>query len=685
MNGLIPNHYIEIEKHHEIEHKYKALHNKAIDSSDINKKLKNKKYISYHNGLDERTIKNIKNKYKDNLGPITDTNIYAIIKQILNESVDETIKEFFNSNYAILFYSLRKIDSESNSNPSTKWHCDNSPPQSLMIMCYLESDEQHESSTLFLEKESTDKLKEIGYIYNNIEHRKEDLSEIFEAYNIDNKIHRHSFKPGETIVFSATDIAHKAQLPKIGRTRTTIDICVIPSPVNWEKTIKVGFIPPNKAISFNMQAQKLMNITDTHNSKNGTNRYKVIKIGSQGNIYNSDSLKFHLNTIFKDQEFSDFIYNKLNENPINYDILTISELVVILKKSFRDGLKWDTGFNITDITRLSDIIEFEKSNLTSLLKFADEGKTKPEAVKWPIPNHPKYPNNKYDMFPYVSQHKIMDKNTPIGSAGSCFAVEIAKILQEENYNYVVTELGDRPMEEAIIDGYEQNSGIAMYSANFGILFNTPSLRQLSEKAFKERTFTKYLVEAENGLLMDPYRENVYFRNEECFINDYPKHIEAIRQVLLQSEVFIFTAGLNECWQLKDGTVMSRNPRNGFHHLMEHKVLTVQENVDNIINFFESVKRHNKNFKLILTLSPIPLLATGRANEHHIIEANTHSKSVLRVAIDEAVKYHSDIYYLPSYELVTECIKNPWEEDHRHVTKETVKKVIQMFKEIFVKD
>jgi hypothetical protein len=132
-------------------------------------------------------------------------------------------------------------------------------------------------------------------------------------------------------------------------------------------------------------------------------------------------------------------------------------------------------------------------------------------------------------------------------------------------------------------------------------------------------------------LVDHYnRENVFFHNKENYLTDYPKHVAAIKDTLMSSEVFIFTAGVNECWELFDGTVISRNPRQGFYHMIQHKILTVQENIDNILTFFNIVKRHNPNFKLVLTLSPIPLLATGRGDTHHILEANTHSKAVLSV-------------------------------------------------------
>ena len=69
----------------------------------------------------------------------------------------------------------------------------------------------------------------------------------------------------------------------------------------------------------------------------------------------------------------------------------------------------------------------------------------------------------------------------------------------------------------------------------------------------------------------------------------------------------------------------------------------------------------------------------------MIEANTQSKAVLRVAADELVRTNENVFYFPSYELVTTCIENPWAEDQRHVSRETVGKVMSMFNAMFVKD
>ncbi|MEY8203537.1 MAG: GSCFA domain-containing protein [Bermanella sp.] len=683
-----------IEFQYEEADKYQQLNEISKNNSNIVdlecEQMGNGRHTAYYQSLDETGIKNIDEVISRNPELVFDDEVVSLIDSIISDDIDRELKAYLGSNYAIMFYGRRDVtDKSRDENPSICWHCDAAPLNSAMLICYLNGDEEHNSSTLFMDETNTKALKKVGYVYCRVRDRRENIDELLNYYDLENNEKRHSFKAGESVIFGAASIIHRAQVPSAGTTRRSFDLCIIPSPIPWKEAIRKGYTPYNKDVPYSGQVQRLLTATSVTLSEEkdtvqeATDIGAVIQIPSSGGVTSKESLKFHLNSIFSDKKYAKNIYERIIHMGVNLNTLTINELIGLLKNSYKQGLKWDELFSEIDLINLSDVVDYEKKYRTSILNFTLEGKPNPRAVMWPIPDHPKHPSCKFDMVPYVNTHKIMNKQTPIGSAGSCFAVEISEVLQEEKFNYVITELGDLPEKEAYIDGYEVGSGKAMYSANFGILFNTPSLKQIAEKAFAEKEFTKYLFQGENGLYSDPYRENVFFANKENYLRDYPKHVEAIKQVLLQSEVFIFTAGLNECWQLFDGSVISRNPKNGFYHLIEHRVLTVQENVDNIMAFFNLVKRHNPKFKLILTLSPVPLLATGRGATHHILEANTHSKAVLKVALEEVVKQHPDIYYLPSYELVTECMPNPWKPDHRHVTAETVSKVIAMFKEIFV--
>ena len=130
---------------------------------------------------------------------------------------------------------------------------------------------------------------------------------------------------------------------------------------------------------------------------------------------------------------------------------------------------------------------------------------------------------------------------------------------------------------------------------------------------------------------------------------------------MRSEYFVVTLGLNECWEyIPDRSVISRNPQAcNFRPLLRPRVLSVEENIDNIQRLFDIVRAHNHDFKLIVSVSPVPFLATWQGNDTHVVTANTHSKAVLRVAAAELARRNDGIFYFPSFEMVTVCTANPW--------------------------
>ena len=65
----------------------------------------------------------------------------------------------------------------------------------------------------------------------------------------------------------------------------------------------------------------------------------------------------------------------------------------------------------------------------------------------------------------------MTKETPIGSAGSCFAFEISKVLQQDKYNYVISERIIDPNSEVIVDGYKPGDEIVKFSSGATVFNN----------------------------------------------------------------------------------------------------------------------------------------------------------------------------------------------------------------------
>jgi hypothetical protein len=64
---------------------------------------------------------------------------------------------------------------------------------------------------------------------------------------------------------------------------------------------------------------------------------------------------------------------------------------------------------------------------------------------------------------------------------------------------------------------------------------------------------------------------------------------------------------------------------------------------------ETIHKNVGNVPIILTVSPVPLLATFRGVS--AVSANSVSKAILRVAVDQIMSLNLDnVYYWPSYEV-----------------------------------
>lgn len=310
--------------------------------------------------------------------------------------------------------------------------------------------------------------------------------------------------------------------------------------------------------------------------------------------------------------------------------------------------------------------------------YAAKEKPNPKAVFWPNPTETgDRAGSLHDVVPIVRRKPWLNKQTPIGSAGSCFAMEIALWLQENGFNYLVTE---RPAPH---DPHKE----AISNARWGTIFNTPSLRQLVERAFGVIETPRILwSDVRDGVerFYDPFREDVIFYSREEYENDYDSHVAAVRQALSEVKVFAMTIGMNEVWFLKNGGyALSRAPWRVAGSCVEPRLLTVEENVRHLSAMWKTWKRFNPDLKLILTVSPVPLHATFRADHQHIVVANAHSKAVLRATADEFVRTHEDVEYFPAFEVVNFCTKDAWHADQRHVSRNAVANVMRTFCEMFL--
>jgi hypothetical protein len=685
---LQPNIDKDLSQYMEVTHNYGLLDKQATQSFTrqnqcISTPLQTEKIHLLSNHLPKELCHSLIEEFEQDPEGIQHNSVLSVLlPQIFNQELDQQLISYFKSEYCVFWWAIYKIDDQiSEQDYSTKWHADFGPRKHLKVLTYLNDYDEHGSDTTYLNVETTNKLKEVGYILNNIKHRVTDLSELCQHFGINFNPQYAQPHTGDSIIFNPNQVAHRARPSKNKIPRYVLSFCVLQSEVHWKDIAENDYVAIYGAKKFENFANTILKFNSDSTST------EFVEIPKNNEIKSLSHVKLIIASIFSNTEIVQAVYNYIyQQDPKLINCGSIITLLHLCKKIVQAQLNPDPAMTINKnmVQALLDLAHYQETFKASYDKYSPINKPNPNAIFWPNPDHAKHPQSQFEQLPYVKKTPIMTLQTPIGSAGSCFAFEISKYFQENNYNYVVTERNDSINSGLVIDGYQPGDSIAKFCANYGILFNSPSFSQLAEKAFGLRSFEKLLIESEQGVYLDPYRENVFFRSQQAYLEDYDRHIAAVKSSFLNCEVFVVTMGLNECWELHDGTVMSRNPRENMFQLVKHKILTVEENVFHIQRFFDIIKAHNPDFKLIISVSPVPFLATGRADEHHIITANVHSKAVLLVAAEKLVANNDDMYYLPSYELVTQCENEAWHPDRRHVKSEVVARVVSMFEEIFVK-
>lgn len=271
--------------------------------------------------------------------------------------------------------------------------------------------------------------------------------------------------------------------------------------------------------------------------------------------------------------------------------------------------------------------------------------------------------------PVTSTRFNIDRNERIATAGSCFAQHISNRLARIGFNYYVPEAGNDLAPEA-----RKAMNYGVFSARFGNIYTTRQLLQLFLECFDGRTIAEAVWQAPDGRYVDALRPQVTpggYETEEQVHTERRSHLAAVRRMFEDCDVFVFTLGLTEAWRSWiDGTVYpmapgvtagSCDPER--HEFVNLDVLEVMSDLD---AFLQRLKAINPTVRVVLTVSPVPLIATYEPR--HALVATTYSKSVLRVAADMAYQKYRWVEYFPSYEIITGNYNNSayYESDYRSI-------------------
>lgn len=286
-----------------------------------------------------------------------------------------------------------------------------------------------------------------------------------------------------------------------------------------------------------------------------------------------------------------------------------------------------------------------------------------------------------ELDPVVSTGFTIERTTRVATAGSCFAQHIARRLKSESFNYVVVDaVKDMPSEES------QRRGYGMYSARYGNVYTVRQLVQLFDRAHgdfapKDRAWSR-----PDGRFVDPFRPQIEpagFASPAQVEAATRSHLADVKRLFTSLDVFVFTLGLTEAWRRReDGAVFPLAPGvvAGTFDPEEHEFVnfSADEVLADLHAFIRRLRGVNPSARVILTVSPVPLIATYEGR--HVLVSTAHSKAVLRAAAGEVAARVSRVDYFPSYEIITSAASRGgyFEPDLRSVTDEGVAHVMRVF-------
>ena len=271
----------------------------------------------------------------------------------------------------------------------------------------------------------------------------------------------------------------------------------------------------------------------------------------------------------------------------------------------------------------------------------------------------------------------------IATAGSCFAQHIHRTLHQQGCQVLDLE----PAPPGLPEAERQRFGYGLYSARYGNIYSVRQLRQLVEEA--EGCWQPTEICWQRGQRwVDALRPGVEpegLDSPEQVLQHRQHHLERVRQLLEQLDVFVFTLGLTECWRHNpSGTVYPLAPGteagvfdpavHGFWNSSHSEAL---EDLEQLLQSLTRI-RQGRAYRLLLTVSPVPLTAT--ASSDHVLTATARSKATLRSVAAELCDRHNHVAYFPAYELIHHPTRSysPFADNRRSIRAEAVAEVMRVF-------
>lgn len=247
----------------------------------------------------------------------------------------------------------------------------------------------------------------------------------------------------------------------------------------------------------------------------------------------------------------------------------------------------------------------------------------------------------------------LEKRDPVATYGSCFAQHIGRALIDNGYNWLNAETPPGQLSENNCRLFNYS----IFSARTQNIYTTTMLEQWIDWSLGLKDVPDEVWES-GGRYYDPFRPTVEpngFASAGEMISSRKYLLECFKSSIETARVVVFTLGLTERWINKHyGYEYSTCPGTtvGAYDQSAHifKNLTFPDVQSSLTSALDKIMEINKDIKVLLTVSPVPLTATYL--DRHVLISTMESKSTLRSAAGFLAANRANVDYFPSYEMIS---------------------------------
>lgn len=267
----------------------------------------------------------------------------------------------------------------------------------------------------------------------------------------------------------------------------------------------------------------------------------------------------------------------------------------------------------------------------------------------------------------VPNEPVITKDSNVVTFGSCFAKEINIQLSDRGFASI-----ERP-KSAACSPINKKEILRIPEAIIGGVNSTFTVRQLLEWTW---------------LKIEPVDET-WHGHDKAVIERNERYRQDTADRFSKGDIFIIVLGLSEVWCNKEtGDVFWKAIPYTQYDKDKHEFrnTSVNENKENIEAIISLISEYAPQANIAFILDPCQLEATFRPM--NCIAADTVSKAVLRVAIDEVLRdYHDDdtVSYFPCFEMTKNYSRDPYQDDNRHPTLPLIEEMMDYFCKFYVKE